>query len=114
MKQLYRCVIRIPYYAYAESEQEARSYADAVLKDSYAAHDDTVAVVSDGYMVIADSWDYECLVYHDDEHEISVARALGREAMAKLEARRAATIAACSRLDRALKAADEAVARILP
>lgn len=98
MPQLYRCVTTFVYYAYAESELEAASFARDAVYDNGAYCSNTIARPSDGYMVHADDWDFDTLVYHKDSNDKTIAQALGSEGMAKVEAKRAEAMSRFSRL----------------
>jgi hypothetical protein len=96
--QCYRCVTTFVYYAYAESEHEARSFAGEAVHDDGSYSANTIAQPSDGYMVHGDGWDFDTLVYHEYSDDKTIAQALGCEGLAKVEARRAEVMARFSRL----------------
>lgn len=75
-KKLYEVTVEYTFYAYAEDEDEACSYTDEAIRDTYSRDLGYAREVKHSDHPIAADWDESTLIYHEGREDMTLGSAL--------------------------------------
>lgn len=75
-KKLYECEVTFTYYAYAEDEIDAESFADDAANDVCITECVSTREIKGRPAYLADDWTEGSLIYHAEGKDITLGEAL--------------------------------------